>query len=110
MTATMKPYPEIYGWDTTPQIGWYIKPDSWTYGMRLEAGDSFSTFRLPLNSGGPIKSLAVEIEVTGRTFQRVNCMSRMVRVKITFPGDCEPDTITKGYMEIPWKYPRTSYT
>lgn len=92
---------DIYGWDTTPQLGRYVKPDGWTWGSKLEAGDSFSTFRIPVHSGGPITSLAVEIEVTGRTLQRVAGL-RMVRVKITFPGDCEPDTVTGGWMEVPW--------
>lgn len=94
---------EIYGMEISPKIDSLIMPDNWPAWncSRLVAGDSFSTFRLPLNSNGPIKSLAVEIKVTGRTLQRHNGL-RCVRVQITFPGDCEPDTVTGGWMEIPW--------
>ena len=95
------PRTEIYGWDVTPKVGSFIKPDGWAFGQRLIAGDSFSTFRIPVNSLGPIKDLAVEIEVTGRTLQKKHGM-RMVRVKVTFPGDGESDTVTSGYMEVPW--------
>ena len=70
------------------------------HGNLLVTGDSFSTFRLPTNSGGPIKSLAVEIEVTGRTYRYSAAGNRQIRVKITFPGDCEPDTVTHGWMNI----------
>jgi len=91
----------IYGIDVTPQVGRYVKPDGWFLGANLTAGDSFSPFRLPTNSGGPIKCLAVRVEVTGRTLKRVAGL-RVVRVRITFVGDCEPDTVVGGYMEIPW--------
>jgi hypothetical protein len=92
---------DIWGWDTTPAVGRYVKPDGWAWGRKLEAGDSFSTFRLPVNDLGPIKSIATEIQVTGRTLQRIAGL-RVVRVKIIFPGDCAPDTVTGGWMEIPW--------
>lgn len=86
--------------DVTPTVGTYVKPDGWAFGERLTEGDSFSTFRLPTGSGGPIKSLAVEVEVTGRTIQRKWDM-RLVRCKITFVGDCEPDTVVRGWLEVP---------
>lgn len=79
----------------------YVVPDGWRgFGGRLrEAGDGFSTYRLPVNSQGPIESLAVEIEITGRTiqtFQGNNC----VRVRVVFKGDCEPDQTSGGWMKI----------
>jgi hypothetical protein len=86
---------QIDGVDVSPVVGRFIKPDGWRFGSRLIAGDSFSPFRLPLNSNGPIRDLATRIEVTGRTIQRNG-----VRVKITFPGDGEPDTVTHGFMTI----------
>jgi hypothetical protein len=89
----------IYGFDVTPQVDRYVKPDGWTFGSRLADGGSFSPFRLPTNSGGPIKSLAVNVETTGRTLQRVQG-ERMVRVRITFIGDGEPDTVSGGWMAI----------
>ena len=88
---------EWWGNEVKPAIGTYIQPENWTFGERLVKGDSFSTFRIPVSSGGPIKSLAIEIEVTGRTAQRRNG-AYYVRVKVTFPGDGEPDTVTHGWM------------
>lgn len=93
---------EIWGWDAAPKIGRYVRPDGWDIGSLLEAGDDFSSFRLPTNSNGPIKSLAVEIETTGRTLQD-HFGIRCVRVKICFPGDCEPDQFCGGWMEVPFK-------
>lgn len=92
---------EIDSFDVRPAVGRWVKPDGWRYGSPIIDGDDFSTFRIPTHCGGPIKDLAVEIQVTGRTIQRKWEM-RLVRVKITFPGDGEPDQITYGYMEIPW--------
>lgn len=93
---------EIYGREVKPAVGSYVIPDGWSpWGERLIPGDSFSTFRIPTRSGGPIKSLAIEVEVTGRTPQRKqgDCY---VRVKITFPGDGEPDTVCGGWMKLDW--------
>lgn len=87
------------GNEIAPKIGSFIKPDYWPTGERLTEGDSFSTFRIPVSSDGPIKSLAVEIQVTGRTVQRKSG-NYHVRVKITFPGDGEPDTVTHGWMMV----------
>jgi len=91
-----------YGFDVNvdPCVDRFVKPDGWDFGERLIAGDDFSSFRLPTGSNGPIKSLAVEIEITGRTIQkRMNL--NMVRVRIRFVGDGEPDQVTRGYMETP---------
>jgi len=41
---------EIWGWDAAPKIGRYVRPDGWDIGSLLEAGDDFSSFRLPTNS------------------------------------------------------------
>jgi len=76
----------------------YVEPDGWSpHGERLIKGDSFSTFRIPTNSGWPVASLAIEVEVTGRTPIRRKS-AYYVRVKITFPGDGEPDTVCGGWM------------
>jgi hypothetical protein len=87
------------GNEIKPVVGLSVKPDEWGYSSPLLPGDSFSTFRIGLHSGGPIESLAVEIEVTGRTVQR-KTGGYFIRVKITFPGDCESDTVTRGWMRI----------
>lgn len=88
---------EMYGNRYEPQIGTRIKIDGWPFGVTLRDGDHFSTFRVPVDNGGPIKSLAVEVAVTGRTPQRFQGESA-VRIRVTFPGDGEPDTVTSGWM------------
>lgn len=90
---------EVYGQTVEPKIGSCIKPDGWRLASRLtpetwEAAD----FRLPLNSDGPIKSLAVKIKVTGRTWQRREG-DYYIRVAIEFVGDGEPSTFTRGWMK-----------
>ena len=97
---------QIDGIDVTPKVGSYIKPKHWPLGSCLVAGDSFSPFRLPTNSEGPITSLAVRVEVSGRKLGRAGGWSirhagaLTVAVKITFVGDGEPDTVTSGYMVV----------
>jgi hypothetical protein len=93
---------QIDGIDVSPRVGSYIKPKHWPLGSCLAAGDSFSPFRLPTNSEGPIKSLAVRVEVSGRKLGRAagRAGGLTVAVKITFVGDGEPDTVTSGYMVV----------
>ncbi len=99
--SAVAPGTEIWGWDVTPKVGRYILPDGWSHGECLTEGDHFSTFRLPTGYSFGVTSVACEIEVTGRTLREVKGF-RAVRVKITFPGDCEPDTVMGGYMSVPW--------
>lgn len=92
---------EIYGIEISPKIDSLIMPDGWPVwkSTRLVAGDSFSTFRIPLMSGGPIKSLAVEVKVTGRTLQRHNGLRCVRGEKWSWDldcgtgGDCMPGTV-----------------
>lgn len=93
---------QIDGIDVTPKVGSYIKPKLWPLGSCLIEGDSFSPFRLPVNSDGPIRDLAVRIEVTGRKLGRAAGVGQglTVAVKIIFVGDGEPDTVTSGYMRV----------
>ena len=87
---------------TRVDVGTYVEPEGWGIGNLLKKGlDGFCQYYLPVNSGGPIKELAVNIEITGRTRQR-RCGSYYVRVKITFVGDGEPDTITHGWVHSVW--------
>jgi hypothetical protein len=91
----------IYGREYEVKIGSRVRPENWApyKSNQLIAGDSFSTFRMPTMSLGPITSLACEVELTGRTIQRVDG-TYAIRCKIIFPGDGEPDTVTKGWMYI----------
>lgn len=71
---------------------------------RLRPGDDFADsgypgcqFRLPVNASGPIKSVAVNIKVTGRTWKwrGDRCW---VRVRIEYVGDCNPSTFASGWL------------
>lgn len=85
--------------DIAPTVGSEVWPDRWQLAKRLLPGDDFSTFRMPVREGGPIKSLACEVQVTGHKVRRVGGRDA-VRVCITFVGDGEPNTNVRGYMYI----------
>lgn len=96
---------EIYGIDVTPAVDDIVYPDGWSdWSGRLIDGDSFSEHRITTSgrTGSLISSLAVRVEVTGRTLTR-KYGHRVVRVAITFLGDGEPDTTTGGFMLVPWR-------
>ena len=83
-------------------VGTYVEPDGWRIGNQLLPGlPGFCDYYLPTNSGGPIKELAVDIAITGRTRQR-RCGSYYVRCRITFVGDCEPNTVVYGWVPAVW--------
>lgn len=78
-------------------IGTYVKPDGWHIGNVLKKGlDGFCDYYL-LTNNNVIKELAVNVEITGRTRRRISG-DYYVRVKITFVGDCEPDTVSGGWI------------
>ena len=95
MTATT-----IYGREIAVKLDSYIVPEGWRFGGRLQASNwEAAQFYLPTNSGGPVESLAVNVQITGKTLQRRNGSS-MVKVKIEFVGDGEPSTFTGGWMLV----------
>jgi len=102
-TATPQPHPlELWGYDMDIKPGQYIQPDQWYISQPLIEGDDFSPLRLLTGSGqngGPIKSLAVRVDITGRTLQ-THQGGRAVRVRITFLGDGEPDTHSGGWLFV----------
>ena len=87
---------QFYDKDVTPKVGSLIEADGRRVGELLLPGDSFSTFRFPCNVP-LIESVAVEVVVTGRTLQFRNG-DYWVRVAITWKGDGEPDTSSRGWM------------
>lgn len=91
---------EHFGKGVSVKLDSWILPDNWKWGQRLIKGDSFSEFRIPIPNPIVIKDLAVIVEITGRTARRIAFGEYRVRVKITFPGDGEPDTITYGWMKL----------
>jgi hypothetical protein len=106
-TATTKPAHtiEIYGVSYHIEVGTPIQPEEWGLcGSRLEVSDwDQAEFRLPSLSY-PDYSIAVNVRITGRTFQRRPYSDmRWVKVEIEFVGDGEPSTFTAG-----WVAPRRS--
>jgi len=89
--------------DYTPKAGDWVQIDGGSSGKMLEAsGDSFTALRLPVLNGGPIKSLAVRVEVTGRkTHYPTSWGYSWVRVKVTFVGDGDPDTYAGARLYSP---------
>lgn len=99
MPATQEPV-VIYDRTVNFGVGSYIKPENWAFGNNLEASDwDAAAFFLPTNSGGPIKRLAVNITITGKTVQRFQG-SNWIRVKIESVGDGEPSTFFGGWLLI----------
>ena len=83
-------------------VGTHVEPEQWGVGNVLKPGlENFCDYYLPTNSGGPIKEVAVNVEITGRTRIR-RCGGWYVRVKVTFVGDCEPDVVTGGWVPAVW--------
>jgi hypothetical protein len=78
---------DYYGNDVTVRPGRHIWPDGWSFGQNIRADEiGFATYRIPVNSGGPIRDLACEVVVTGRTIQN-RYGSYYVRVMIIFKGN-----------------------
>jgi hypothetical protein len=85
----------------TIKAGVYVRPDNWGYGSVLVADQTgLGAFRLPSNSY-PDLAYPCNVQVTGRTVQRRDGQY-MVRVRITFVGDCEPDVVTGGWTLVQW--------
>lgn len=80
------------------KVGSVIHIDNWKVSEVLLPGDDFSPFRVATQSGGPIKSLAVRIEITGRSIQYLGWMGKRIRIRVVFPGDGEPDTHASGWL------------
>jgi hypothetical protein len=91
----------IYEQNVEIKIGCYIRPDNWAFGSRLSASEwDKAQFRLPRPNtfpNDPIQSLAVNVVITGRSFQRREG-DYWVRVRIEFVGDGEPPTFCGGWM------------
>ena len=83
-------------------VGTHVEPEHWGIGNLLKPGlAGFCDYYLPTNSGGPVKEVAVNVTITGRTRIR-RCGGYYVRVKVTFKGDGEPDTHTGGWVPAVW--------
>jgi hypothetical protein len=88
-----------------PHVGSYVCPDGW--GNRSFAGQALipsqwdqAQFRL-LTGRPVIESLAVNVEITGKTVDCSGAGSAIyARCKITFVGDGEPDRVARGWIRL----------
>jgi len=90
---------KFQGWDDCePRIGRMVKPEGWSWHSELKGSDwTRAEFYLELNSFGPIREVAVNITVSGRTVQRIEGCDA-VRVRIEFVGDGESSQYCSGWM------------
>jgi hypothetical protein len=89
--------------DLQPEVGTVVYPDGWANkgGDLRESSWDKADFRL--NSATfTDESMAVNIKITGRTFQRPWGFNspRAVRVRIEFVGDGEPSSFSGAWMII----------
>lgn len=97
---------EIYGRTFTPKVGDYVVLGDKLVGECLLPGDETvdsgyrgCQFRWPVNLH-PIDTVAIDVKITGRTLQyRPHQGTTLwVKVRVTFVGDCEPDTHVDGWL------------
>ncbi len=95
----------IDGLEVSAEVGSWVLPDGHMLGQRLVEGDGPITwegswpgcdFRFPMSITGT--DVSCNIKITGRTIQ-YHLNRPCVRVRITWVGDCEPDTYSYGWME-----------
>jgi hypothetical protein len=99
---------EIYGNRYQPQVGSYLLLADRTIGECLlpgiEADPSLgwqgSQFAYPSNAGGPVKSFAVNVKLTGKTLQRRphQEFTLYIKAEITVVGHGEPDRTLHGWL------------
>lgn len=105
VTAThSKPAPvQVWGeWETVaPEVGGVVWIDGRAVSDRLEAEPAWdrADFRIKTHSGGPIQSLAANVQITGRKAQR-RAGSHWVRCKIVWVGDGEADVAVGGWLLV----------
>jgi hypothetical protein len=98
---------QIGPYDLTPRVGSWISltdgpsPTSgdW-HGKHLHPCDWWDGADFAVEVPPPVGRVAVRIAITGRTLQYFDGEA-WVRVRVTFPGDDEPDSHCKGWMGVP---------
>lgn len=101
-TATMqtigKTSVEIYGTAYSIGVGSYIDFDHRLGECLLPSDWERADFRMPTRAGGPIESVAVNVELTGRTFQRRPYSDDLwIKARVEFVGDDEPSTFAPAW-------------
>lgn len=82
------------------KVGTVVEVDGWKFAEKLKPSDwDKAAFRIDVLSSGPIRDLAINVVVIGRTI-RYKRGSEWVRVSIEFVGDGEPSTMHRGYAKV----------
>jgi hypothetical protein len=83
-----------------PAAGDFVKLDCNRISRQLVAWESdIADLGLECHSGGPIRSVACRVEVTGR---KVDFRDNSVRCRVVFVGDGEPDKVASGKLFLRW--------
>lgn len=80
-----------------PAVGRKLMHPNGAIKTLLESNWDAADFRLSVGDGGPIRSLACNVEVTGKTLVRKDGRE-WVRCTVIYVGDGEPDTKVSGFM------------
>jgi len=98
MTKTYFPNCEIAG----PSVGSCIKPDGWAISTLLTECTDWEAAPFRLRATRTKINFAVRVEVSGKKIRWDAPFGGApgVRIKITFVGDGEPDTVTYGWMKV----------
>jgi|GEM_PF-6347661 len=93
--------------DFAPALGDILHPDGWRFpGQLVESNWEPATFRVTTEAPaiGPYTAtpsgfveLAIRLEITGKEL-RWRKGEWWVRVRVIFPGDCEPDQTCLGWL------------
>lgn len=100
-TKVAKPV-DVGGGLAVPEVGDVVTLDGRSVSDALMEGDDFfdsgypgCDFRLP--APAPVHSVAVNVRITGRSWQWKDGASR-VRCQVEFVGDCEPSTFRGAWL------------
>jgi hypothetical protein len=97
----------IYGREITPKVGDYMILDGKLIGELLQQGDepvegtwAGCQFRWPM-MGNLKDTHSINVEITGRTLQRRPLQEGLwVSVEVTWVNDGEPNTTSKGWLNV----------
>lgn len=84
-----------------PAAGMSVKPDTWNIGFAELIPSDWDMAPVRIRTYQPvIESLAVRIEITGRTVFNQGYGINVVRCRVVFVGDGEPDTAVGGWLNV----------
>jgi len=106
-SSTMQQFPgifcESFGTMTAGVVAFGANLNTARYAGIMDSGDTFSTYRQAIFGCGPIKSVAVEVKITGKVVKHTygpHGIQGYQRGQITYVGDGEPDTTAKCWVRV----------